>query len=93
MKPGEKKNKHQVQQILWLTSRDAALESQQVRPESLEPFKPSYASSKAKNENNDILNWISDEFDKQGISNYSFLILILNLPHIKVSHKCQWGKE
>lgn len=93
MKPGEKKKQTSSTIILRLTSRDAALESQQVKPESLEPFKPSYAPSKVKNENNDILNWISDEFDKQGISNYSFLILILNLSYIKVSHKCQWGKE
>ena len=33
--------------------RDTAPESYQVRPESLETFKPSYASSKVKNENED----------------------------------------
>ena len=49
-------------------SRDAAPEGLQVRPESLEPFKPSYASSKVKNENNAIGNWISDDFDKRRIS-------------------------
>ena len=34
-----------------LTIRDAAPESYQLVPESLETFQPSYASSKAKNEN------------------------------------------
>ena len=33
--------------------RDTAAESYKVRPESLETFKPSYASSKVKNENED----------------------------------------
>ena len=37
--------------ILRLTIRDAAPESLQVRPESLETFEPSYTSSKVKNEN------------------------------------------
>ena len=37
--------------IIRLTIRDAAPESLQVRPESLETFEPSYASSKVKNEN------------------------------------------
>ena len=40
-------------------SRDAPPEAHQVRPESREPFKPSYASSKVKNENNAVRNWIS----------------------------------
>ena len=34
--------------------RDASPESYQVRPESLEAFEPSYASSKVKNENDAI---------------------------------------
>ena len=48
------KNKHQIQQLLRLTIRDAAPESYQVRPESLETFEPSDASSKVKNENDAI---------------------------------------
>ena len=39
MKPDKNNNKHQIQYLLWLTSRDAAPESYQVRPESLETFK------------------------------------------------------
>ena len=35
------KNKHQIQSLLWLTFRDAAPESYQVTPESLENFEPS----------------------------------------------------
>ena len=42
-------------------------ENYQVRPESLQTFKPSYASSKVKNENDAIRNRISD-FDKRRIS-------------------------
>ena len=62
------KNKHQIQQLLGLTIRNAAPEeSYQVRPESRETFKPSYASSKVKNENDAIRNRISD-FDKRRIS-------------------------
>ena len=53
--------------LLRLTIRDAAPESYQVRPESLETFEPSYASSKVKNENDAIRNRISD-FDKRRIS-------------------------
>ena len=53
--------------IIRLTIRDAAPESLQVRPESLETFEPSYASSKVKNENDAIRNRISD-FDKRRIS-------------------------
>ena len=53
--------------VLRLTIRDAAPESYQVRPESLETFKPSYVSSKVKNENDAIRNRISD-FDKRRIS-------------------------
>ena len=52
---------------LMLTVRDAAPESYQVVPESLETFQPSYASSKAKNENDAIRNQISD-FEKRRIS-------------------------
>ena len=37
-----------------LTSRDAAPKHHQVRPESLETFQPSYASSTVKNENDAI---------------------------------------
>ena len=52
--------------ILRLTIRDAAPESYQVRPESLEGlFQP--ASSKVKNENDVIRNRISN-FDKRHIS-------------------------
>ena len=40
--------------------RDASPESYQVRPESLEAFEPSYASSKVKKENDAIRNRISD---------------------------------
>ena len=47
--------------------RGASPESYQVRPESLETFEPSYASSKVKNENDAIRNRISD-FDKRRIS-------------------------
>ena len=52
-----------------LTIRDAAPESYQVRPESLETFEPSYtyASSEVKNENDAIRNRIS-VFDKRRIS-------------------------
>ena len=37
-----------------LTIRDAAPESYQVRPESLETFEPPYTSNKVKNENDAI---------------------------------------
>ena len=40
--------------------RDAAPESYDLRPESLETFEPSYASNKVKNENDAIRNRISD---------------------------------
>ena len=50
--------------MLRLFNRDAFPEGYQVRPESL---KPSYASSKVKNENDAIRNRISD-FDKRRIS-------------------------
>ena len=53
--------------LLRLTIRDAAPESYQVRPEALETLKPSYASSKVKNENDAIRNRISN-FDKRRIS-------------------------
>ena len=48
-----------------LTIQDAAAESYQVRPESLETFEPSYVSSKVKNDA--IRNRISD-LDKRRIS-------------------------
>ena len=44
--PGKKK--HQMQLLLRLTSRDAAPEGHQVRPESPQTFQPSYASSKVR---------------------------------------------
>ena len=44
---------------LYTGYRDAAPESYQVRPKSLETFKPSYASSKVKNENDATRNRIS----------------------------------
>ena len=47
--------------------RDAAPESYQVRPESLETFEHSYASSKVNDENDAIRNRVSD-FDKRRIS-------------------------
>ena len=53
--------------MITLAIRDAAPESYQVRPESLETFQPSYSSSKVKNENDAIRNRISD-FDKRRIS-------------------------
>ena len=46
MKPEKKYNR--------LLSRDAAPKDHQVRPESLETFQPSYASSTVKNENDAI---------------------------------------
>ena len=50
-----------------LNTRDAAPESYQVRPESLETFQPSYESSKVKNKKDVIRNRISD-FNKRLIS-------------------------
>ena len=41
----------QIQLLHRLTIRRSAPESYQVRPEPLETFEPSYASSKVKNEN------------------------------------------
>ena len=52
---------------LIYTHWDAAPESYEVRPESLESFEPSYASRKVKNENDAIRNRIFD-FDKRRIS-------------------------
>ena len=46
----EVKNKHQIQQLLRLTTRDAAPERYQLRPVSLQTLQPSYALSKVKNE-------------------------------------------
>ena len=51
--------------LLRLTIRDAAPESYQVRPEALETLKPSYASSKVKNENDAIRNRISDFYKRR----------------------------
>ena len=42
------KNKHQIQQLLRLTTRDAAPERYQLRPVSLQTLQPSYALSKMK---------------------------------------------
>ena len=46
--------KKQIQLLHRLTIRRSAPESYQVRPEPLETFEPSYASSKVKNENDAI---------------------------------------
>ena len=51
--------------LLRLTILDAAPESYQVRPEAFETLKPSYASSKVKNENDAIRNWISDFYKRR----------------------------
>ena len=51
--------------LLRLTIRDAAPESYQVRPEAFETLTPSYASSKVKNENDAIRNWISDFYKRR----------------------------
>ena len=55
------------ERMLMLFIREVVPEGYQVGPESLETFKPSYASSKEKNENDAIRNRISD-FDKRRIS-------------------------
>ena len=47
--------------------RSRCTENYQVRPEPLQTFQPSYASSRVKNENDAIRNQISD-FDKRRIS-------------------------
>ena len=54
------KNKHQIQQLLRLTIRDSVPESYQGRPRLLETFKPSYALSKVKNQNDAIRNRITE---------------------------------
>ena len=59
----EKQTSHTI--LLRLTIRDAAPESYQVRPEALETLKPSYASSKVKNENDAIRNRISDFYKRR----------------------------
>ena len=67
----KKTKEHQIQKKntkLKLTNRDAALESHQGRPESLETFQPSLRINKVKNENDAMWNWISDDFDKRHIS-------------------------
>ena len=51
MKKPKKKNKqtsNAIYKLFKLTGRDAASESNEVRPESLQPFQPSYASSCSK---------------------------------------------
>ena len=48
MKKPEKKTSNAIYKLFKLTGRDAVSESNEVRPESLQPFQPSYASSKAK---------------------------------------------
>ena len=56
------------ERMLMLFIREVVPEGYQVAPESLKPsLKPSYASSKVKNENDAIRNRISD-FDKRRIS-------------------------
>ena len=56
------------ERMLMLFIREVVPEGYQVTPESLKPsLKPSYASSKVKNENDAIRNRISD-FDKRRIS-------------------------
>ena len=59
--------RYKKQTYLRLTIQDAAPGSYQVRPEPLQTFQPSYASSKMKNENDAIPNGISD-FHKRRIS-------------------------
>ena len=49
--------------IITQAYRSRCTENYQVRPEPLQTFQPSYASSKVKNENDAIRNRISD-FDK-----------------------------
>ena len=51
--------------LLRLTIRDADAERYQVRPEALGTLKPSYASSKVKNENDAIRNRISDFYKRR----------------------------
>ena len=50
-----------------LTSRDAAPESHQVRPESLETFQPSYTSSEVHEHDAIRKNRVSNDFDKRRI--------------------------
>ena len=51
-KPEKKQTTNAIYKLFKLTGRDAASESNEVRPESLQPFQPSYASSKAKYQQN-----------------------------------------
>ena len=67
MKPEKETKKHQMQ-LRRLTSWDEAPDSHQVRPELLEAFQSSYASSKVKNETDTMWNRISDDFDNRRIS-------------------------
>ena len=46
--------------LLRLTNLDSVPESYQGRPQLLETFKPFYALSKVKNENDAIRNWITE---------------------------------
>ena len=50
------------------TSQDAAPKKPWREARIAWAFKPSFASSNVKSENDNILNWISDEFDKRRIS-------------------------
>ena len=50
------------------TSQDAAPKKPSREARIAWAFKPSFASSNVKSENDNILNWISDEFDKRRIS-------------------------
>ena len=54
------KYKHNIQKLLGLTIRDSVPESYQGRLQLLETFKPSYALSKVKNENDAIRNRITE---------------------------------
>ena len=73
MKPEKKATYTKYNKLLRFTSRDTAPGSHQVRPESLETFQPSYASSEVNLSeliftNDAIRNRISDIFDKRRIS-------------------------
>ena len=50
------------------TSQDAAPKKPSREARIAWAFKPSFTSSNVKSENDNILNWISDEFDKRRIS-------------------------
>ena len=50
------------------TNQDAAPKKPSREARIAWAFKPSFTSSNVKSENDNILNWISDEFDKRRIS-------------------------